>query len=152
VTHEAITSSELDPPTRVKTPFAHITAWDRLCAVAAIAALVAAILPWTVHNGASVRGIQGDGQFSMLCAVVGLATLALHRNLDPVPLVRRLTLAAQSTTAALVLFVGAVNLTLLSTAAAIGVYLTLLAGLVWLVGAALGWRTPAPTPLEEQWL
>ena len=149
MTPEAVTSDEPDAPTSPKTLFATFTAWDRLCAGAAVAALVAAFLPWTAHDGASAAGIQGDGQFSMLCAVVGLTALALYRNLGPIPLIRRLTLAAQSATATLVLFVGAVNLSLLSSAAAIGVYLTLLAGLVWLAGAVLGWRTPVPTPLEE---
>jgi hypothetical protein len=121
-------------------------AWDRLCAGAAIVTFGAAFLPWASVPGERAAGTDGDGQLTVLCAVAGLAVLALQRASGPVQFGRRLTLATLSATAALVLLVGIANL---SSSAAIGVYLTVLAGLVWIVGVVLGWRTPAPVPLDE---
>jgi hypothetical protein len=119
--------------------------WERLCAAAAVVTFVAAFLPWVSAFGISVAGIRGDGQITVLCAVIGAAALAASHGIGPIRLGRRLVLGIQLVTAVLVTLVGLVDMADLS---AIGLYLTLLAGIAWCVGVVMGIRDkPLDTPV-----
>jgi hypothetical protein len=122
-------------------------AWDKLCGGAAIVAFLAAFLPWATVAGTSVAGIDGDGQITVLCAIIGLCALTAGRGVGPLQFGRRLTLATQSATGALVTLVCIPNV---SSDSAFGLYVTLLAGCAWVAGAVIGWRSSAPPqPWEE---
>ncbi len=124
------------------------TTWEKLCGGAAIATLVAAFLPWTTVLGGGVAGVKGDGQISVFCAIIGLSALTAHRGVGPLVLGPRLTLGIHSAAAAFVALVGIANV---STAAAIGLYVTILAGLAWIAGCVIGWRSNATPPEPEIW-
>jgi hypothetical protein len=123
-----------------------LTSWEKLCGGAAIVTFVAAFLPWSSVLGASVSGLDGDGQVTLLAAIIGLASRAVHHGVGPIRFGRSPTLGIQSAAAGLVALIGILNI---GSSSAIGLYATLLAGLVWVAGAVIGWRAPAPVPVEE---
>jgi hypothetical protein len=106
--------------------------WVKICGVSALVTFVAAFLPWVSVFGISVAGIHGDGRITATVAVIGAFALLLraHRL--------RLTLCIESASGLIVALVGAADL---SNFAAFGLYLTLFAGIAWLFGAGLGWRS-----------
>jgi hypothetical protein len=124
------------------------TAWEKLCGAAAIATFIAAFLPWVSVLGTHVAGINGDGQITVFCAIIGLSALTAHRGVGPLSFGPRLTLAIQSATGALVTLVGIANI---SSASAFGLYLTILTGLAWVAGVVVGWRSRATVPEAEVW-
>lgn len=96
-----------------------------LVALAAALAAGAAFLPWATVPGRDLRGIDGDGRYTLAAGLAGLALLAVRRVV-PVALV-------EAALGAAVAVVAAENR---SGYTAAGVPLTLLAGLVW-AGASL---------------
>lgn len=83
-----------------------------------------AFLPWASFLGYSVSGIEGDGVLTLGAAVIGLAILFFAP-----PRTRKAQLWISGGLAAAVALVALNDMT---NFAAIGIYLTLLGGLVWL--------------------
>ena len=80
-----------------------------------------------------MSGIEGDGVITLILALVGGAILALSTGLfgkDVIP-----SKVAQITLLVLAALTALVGLYDMNGAAAIGLYLTLFAGIAWVVGA-----------------
>lgn len=123
--------------------FASLTTLERTIGIAAAVVLVSAFLPWVSIFGLSVSGINGDGGITLILALIGLAALAASRGIGPVSIGRRATQVIQLLAGLLVVLVGLADLHGVS---AIGLYLTLLAGLVWAGAAIAGLRRQEPGP------
>ncbi len=92
------------------------------------AVAVGSFLPWASVLGISVSGIEGDGVVTLVLAVVGVIFTAVMR-----PKRLRFAKGVHATLGVLVVIVAGYHI---GGFAAIGVYLTFLAGLAW-VGVAL---------------
>jgi VIT1/CCC1 family predicted Fe2+/Mn2+ transporter len=106
---------------------------QKLVAIAMGVVLVSAFLPWVSVFGLTRSGIAGDGVITLVLAIAGLVVLAFstgvvgeQRSPGRASRVSLLGLGV------LVALVGAVDM---NGAAAIGLYLTFLAGVAWIVGA-----------------
>ncbi|WP_155991924.1 hypothetical protein [Nocardioides sp. URHA0032] len=122
--------------TRLTTP-------QRISLGSMIVVMIAAFLPWVSLFGISARGTDGDGVITLVLALVGLGVLAVtSRAFRPEKVAGKPSQITLIVLAALVALVGIFDM---NGAAAIGLYLTLFAGLAWLVGAiwqlAAGSRT-----------
>jgi hypothetical protein len=94
---------------------------------------LAAFLPWVSIFGISARGTDGDGVITLILSLVGLAVLMFSsRALRPERAAGKVSNITLIVLAAIVALVGLIDM---SGAAAIGLYLTLFAGIAWLVGA-----------------
>ena len=114
--------------TRFSTP-------QRVSAISILVVALAAFLPWVSVLGFSVSGISGDGALTLILAVLGAVSLATRTGLlDQVKIPRRAGVIASLVFAALVALIGLLDM---NGAAANGLYLTLLGGIAWVVGAAL---------------
>ena len=114
--------------TRFSTP-------QRISGIAIIVVALAAFLPWVTIFGFSVSGIEGDGVLTLILALLGAAALATRTGLlDRVKVPEKASLIASMVFAALVALIGFLDM---NGAAAIGLYLTLFAGIAWVVGAVL---------------
>jgi predicted membrane channel-forming protein YqfA (hemolysin III family) len=106
---------------------------QRVSGVAIIVVAVAAFLPWASILGITLSGIRGDGVITLVLALVGGAALAVRVGLlDQVKVPSRVGLFVSLACAALVALIGLVDM---NGAAAIGLYLTLIGGIAWVVGA-----------------
>lgn len=95
--------------------------------------VIAAFLPWVSLFGISARGTDGDGVITLILALVGIGVLAVtSRVFRPEKVAGKPSQITLIVLAALVALVGIFDM---NGAAAIGLYLTLFAGLGWLVGA-----------------
>ncbi len=110
-----------------------LSAPQKVSAVSILVVAVAAFLPWISLLGFSVRGIEGDGVITVVLALAGGIVLAMTSGLvgrapstGKVPHVVLLVLAS------LTALVGIIDM---NGAAVIGLYLTLLGGVAWVVGA-----------------
>jgi hypothetical protein len=114
--------------------FGRLTAPQRVLGVAMLVVVLAAFLPWVSIFGIGAIGIEGDGVLTLVLALVGAVILAMTTGLVGSPR----TPGRASQIAMLVLAVLAALIALLDMngAAAIGLYLTLLGGIAWVVGAA----------------
>ena len=95
---------------------------------------LAAFLPWIQILGISVSGIHGDGQLTLGLAGIGILTwywVGLKRWVSVV----------SALLGALVCFIGFYDL---NSFAAGGLYLTVLAGGIWVIAAVLSGLRPAP--------
>jgi hypothetical protein len=92
---------------------------------------VAAFLPWASALGISISGIRGDGVITLLLAVAGAAIILANRTSPRTSVILEALLAA----VALVVAFYHVN----DPFAAIGIYLTLIAALVWAGSLAWWW-------------
>lgn len=128
--------------------FGRLTAPQRVSAVA-ILVVLAAFLPWVSIFGIGAIGIEGDGVITLVLALAGAVILAMTTGLVG----SRRTPGRVSQIALLALAVLAALIALLDMngAAAIGLYLTLLGGIVWVVGAAwqLSLTKQAHTPVAD---
>jgi hypothetical protein len=120
----------------------------KVMGTAAAAAAIAAFLPWASAFGVSVTGVSGgDGVITLIGALVGLAVLAAHAGFGPVRIKPRMFAGIEIVLGAIVAIIGIVDL---SGFAAFGIYLTLIAGVVWVIAAAMTLRgtagAPAPLP------
>jgi hypothetical protein len=97
--------------------------------IAAAMVVLAAFLPWASLLGYSKTGVDGDGAVTLVIALIGL--LLVWRGW--------LGWVGQAIAAGLVVAIGIYDLNDVGNLAAIGLYLTFLAGVAWLV-AALVWR------------
>jgi len=105
----------------------------RLSAIAIAVVALSAFLPWASVLGFTKSGIRGDGVITMLLAVVGGLILALSTGLVG----RERTPGKKSMIALLVLaaLVAVIAVADMNGVTAIGLYLTLFAGIAWVVGA-----------------
>lgn len=107
--------------------FDRLTKPQRVAAVCMLVVAIAAFLPWVSIFGIGVTGIEGDGQITLVCAVIGLVLLALQaRSADGA---QRTVLRVIAYAAAIVALL--VALFDMNGAAAIGLYLTLFASVGW---------------------
>lgn len=107
---------------------------QRISGVAILVVAVAAFLPWVSLFGISKLGIEGDGVLTLLAAALGGLLLArssgLLRTKKPK---RKGSEIAQVVLAGLTALIGLIDM---NGAAALGLYLTLFAGVAWVVGAS----------------
>ncbi|CAN5426901.1 hypothetical protein BH11ACT8_BH11ACT8_01770 [soil metagenome] len=117
---------------------------QRVSIGAMVVVAISAFLPWVSLFGYSVNGIEGDGVITLVLSLAGVAVLLATSGV----------IGATATTAGKVsqisLIVLAVLVTLVAIidmngAAAIGLYLTLFAGLAWTVGAVWALATSGVT-------
>lgn len=111
-----------------------LTTPQRVTAVSILVIALAAFLPWVSIFGVSVSGIQGDGVMTLGLAVAGGILLGLTTDLFG----RGKSDGRKSQIAMLVLavLVSLIGFMDMNGAAAMGLYLTLFAGIAWVVGAA----------------
>lgn len=99
----------------------------------AMAAVVAgAFLPWVSFLGFSVIGVRGDGLITLIAAVVGLAALAFGTDVLGRRRIADTTRTSVSAVAAGISVL--VAFTDMNNFAAAGLYVTLMAGIAWVVG------------------
>jgi heme/copper-type cytochrome/quinol oxidase subunit 1 len=116
-----------------------LTRPQRLAAVAVVVIAISAFLPWASVFGISVTGIHGDGQITLICALVGGVLLALRAHVVGRMAVKQPWYFYPSLVlAAIVALVGLFDL---NNVAALGLYLTFFGGIAWLV--ALIWERSA---------
>jgi len=110
-----------------------LTTQQRLSAGAIVVVAIAAFLPWVSIFGVSAIGVDGDGVLTLLLAVAGAIVLAVSTELMGEP-----RLKASIGELVLIVLAGLtalIGLVDMNGAAAIGLYLTLFAGIAWVVGA-----------------
>lgn len=113
--------------------FTRLTMPERISFGAMVVVVVAAFLPWVSLLGVSARGTEGDGAITLILAVAGIAVLSISSGLfRPQKAAGKPSQITLLVLAALVALVGIYDM---NGAAAIGLYLTLFAGVVWVVGA-----------------
>jgi hypothetical protein len=125
--------------TRLTTP-------QRISFASMIVAAIAAFLPWVSLLGISARGTEGDGMITLVLSLLGLAVLMISsRALRADKTAGKVSQICLIVLAALVALIGLIDM---NGAAAIGLYLTLFAGIAWLVGAIwqLSIRGPGAAP------
>jgi hypothetical protein len=114
--------------------FGTLTTPQRVSGVAILVVGLAAFLPWVSIFGISAIGIEGDGVLTLVLAIAGAVILAFTTGLVGSP--RTPGRASQITLLVLAALVALIGLLDMNGAAAIGLYLTLLGGIAWVVGAA----------------
>lgn len=111
-----------------------LTVPQRVSSVAMLVVALAAFLPWVSIFGISAIGIKGDGVLTLVLALAGGVILAMTTGLVGSPRapgrVSQIALLVLAGIAALIALLD------MNGAAAIGLYLTLMAGIAWVVGAA----------------
>jgi hypothetical protein len=124
-----------------------LTTPQRVSAVAILAVVLGAFLPWVSIFGVTVFGIEGDGIITLAFAIAGGITLVLTTGLVGEPKEP----GKKSHIALLVLAVLTMLISMfaMSGAAAFGLYLTLFAGIAWVVGAAWQLNLSKPGELAE---
>lgn len=113
--------------------FGRLTTPQRISAVSIVVTAIAAFLPWVSLFGISAIGVDGDGVITLILAVAGGVLLALSSGLVGEPRQGKALPIALVVLAALTALIGLLDM---NGAAAIGLYLTLFAGVAWTVGAA----------------
>lgn len=107
---------------------------QRVSGVAILVVAVAAFLPWVSLFGISKLGIEGDGLITLLAAAVGGFLLARSSGLLGGNTARRRGFEiAQVVLAGVTALIGLIDM---NGVAALGLYLTLFAGVAWVVGAS----------------
>jgi len=118
---------------------------QKIQGVAAAVIALAAFLPWASIFGLSASGINGDGQITLVLALVALAALATQTSLTgDFRLSHKLVLAATILCAGVGILVGLFDMNEFS---AIGLYLTLIASIV--MAAAIIWELRIGRQHEE---
>lgn len=107
-----------------------------ISAGAILVVIIAAFLPWASFLGVSASGIEGDGVITLIVGIAGLAVLAFTSGLFMEPRGGKVADIALIVLAAIPALIGLIDTINAGGLAAIGMYLTLIAGLVWL-GAAI---------------
>ena len=110
-----------------------LTVPQRISLVAVLVTAVAAFLPWVSLFGLSKLGVEGDGVFTLLFAIGGAAVLLLTTGAVGKP--RTPGKASQIVVLVLAILTALIALLDMNGVAAIGLYLTLFAGIAWVVGA-----------------
>src|SRR5262245_21128968 len=129
--------------------FGRLTVPQRVSGVAMLVVALAAFLPWVSLFGLSAIGIEGDGVLTLVLALAGAVLLAVSTGLFGSP--RTPGRVSQIVLLVLAVLAALIGLMDMNGAAAIGLYLTLLGGIAWVVGAA--WqlsltKQAQPSPAE----
>jgi hypothetical protein len=111
-----------------------LTTPQRISGASMLVVALAAFLPWVSIFGVGASGIQGDGVMTLGFAVAGLVVLAITTGLFAAA--RTPGRASQISLLGLAILTALIGLFDMNGAAAIGLYLTLFAGIAWVVGAA----------------
>ena len=111
---------------------------QKLAGVSMIVVAISAFLPWVSIFGISASGIEGDGAITLVCALIGLAVLALGSDALGGRLGRKAMLIVSGITGGITALVGLIDM---NGAAAIGLYLTMFAGIAWVVAVIWDVRT-----------
>jgi hypothetical protein len=111
-----------------------LTTPQRISAVSILVTALAAFLPWVSIFGISKLGIEGDGVMTLILAVAGAIVLAVTSGV--IGKLRSPGKASQITLLVLATLTALIGLIDMNGAAALGLYLTLFAGIAWVVGAA----------------
>lgn len=110
-----------------------LTVPQRISIASMAVVVIAAFLPWVSLFGISARGTDGDGVITLILGLAGIGILAYSS-----PLFRAEKTPGKPSQITLIVFaaiVALIGLFDMNGAAAIGLYLTLFAGIAWLVGA-----------------
>ena len=107
---------------------------QRLSAGAALITVMAAFLPWVSILGVSAIGIEGDGVITLILALAGATILVLTAGVFSAE-AKAPGKAVNITLIVLAALVTLIALVDMNGAAAVGLYLTLFAGMAWLAGA-----------------
>lgn len=121
--------------------FSRLSTPQRISAVSVLVVALAAFLPWVSVFGVGVSGMQGDGVITFVLALVGGVVLALTAGAFGEQ--KAAGKKSQISLLVLAVVVALIGLLDMNGAAAIGLYLTLLGGVAWVVGAA--WQLGAAT-------
>lgn len=111
-----------------------LTTPQRISAVAILVIAIASFLPWVSLLGFGKLGIEGDGVMTLIFAIVGAVVLGVTTGLIGKP--RSPGKASQIAMLVLAVLTALIGLLDMNGAAAIGLYLTLFAGVAWVVGAS----------------
>ncbi|MET0526125.1 MAG: hypothetical protein ABWZ91_15070 [Nocardioides sp.] len=111
-----------------------LTVPQRLSVGAALVTVIAAFLPWVSIFGISALGIEGDGVITLILALAGAVILLLTAGVFSAE-AKTPAKAVNITLIVLASLVTLIGLVDMNGAAAIGLYLTLFAGMAWLAGA-----------------
>jgi len=110
-------------PMEVNTNVAQWNRWRQVAAGCAVLAIVAAFLPWI--SGFSLQGIRVDaGKITTLCGVAGIGLAVAWHAYERGHAIFQLVLGA------IVAYEGVSNF---SSIAGMGLYLTMIAGVLWFV-------------------
>jgi hypothetical protein len=131
---EAQAATAYPKATRPRFNFGRLTAPQRVSGVAILVVVLAAFLPWVAIFGIGLRGIEGDGRITLVLALAGAVILTTTSGL--VGSRRTPGRASQIPLLVLAALAALVALVDMNGAAAMGLYLTLLGGIAWVVGAA----------------
>lgn len=110
-----------------------LTMPERVSAIAIGVVVLGSFLPWASFAGFTAWGLEGDGVITLPLAVVGAVLLAINSGLLGGQ--RRVGAALPITLTVLAALVALVGLIDMNGLAAIGLYLTVLGGIAWVVGA-----------------
>lgn len=114
---------------------------------------LSAFLPWVSLLGIRVSGIRGDGIITLILAIAGIIILTVTTGIFE-PTARTPGKGSQITSIVLAALATIVALIHITEFPAIGVYLTLFAGLAWLTGNIwqmnLAGKAAGPTPVTPQ--
>lgn len=103
---------------------------QKLAGASMIVVAISAFLPWVSILGISASGIEGDGVITLICALVGLAALALSAEALGGRIGRKPMLIVSGIAGAITALVGLLDM---NGAAAAGLYLTMFAGIAWVI-------------------
>ena len=110
-----------------------LTVPERLSLGAMAVVVIAAFLPWASVLGISARGTDGDGVITLIVALVGIVVLAATSGLfRPEKTSGKVSQIALIVLGAIVALIGIADMNGVS---AIGLYLTLFAGIAWVIGS-----------------
>lgn len=123
-----------------------LTTPQRISAVAILVTAIAAFLPWVSLLGFGKLGIEGDGVMTLIFALAGAVILSVTTGLIGKP--RDPGKASQISMLVLAVLTALIGLVDMNGAAAIGLYLTLLAGVAWVIGAA--WQLSLSKPATSE--
>jgi hypothetical protein len=117
-----------------------LTTPQRISAIAILITAIAAFLPWVSFFGISKLGIEGDGVNTLILAIAGAVVLGITSGMFGQE--RGAGKASQIALLVLAVLTALIGLLDMNVVAAIGLYLTLLAGIAWVVGAV--WQLTLP--------
>ena len=111
-----------------------LTVPQRVSAGSTLVVVIGAFLPWVSILGISVSGLEGDGVITLVLGLAGAALLVFTSGvLGAEP--KKSSKPADIALVVLSALVALIALIDMNGAAAIGLYLTLFAGVAWLVAA-----------------
>jgi hypothetical protein len=111
-----------------------LTVPQRLSIGSVLVTVIAAFLPWVSIFGISALGIEGDGVITLILGLAGATILLLTTGVFGAE-AKTPAKAINITLIVLAALVTLIALIDMNGAAAVGLYLTLFAGMAWLAGA-----------------